>query len=231
MTNASKIQIGRVVRYFGGYGNVDGVGAIVAIHGTPSNQPVETIGGVLTVVRDGDCTVDVILDDGREVFGLYQSSIDRPGIGIKLLDSVLDSVDHLFVLAAQAKADAAIAKAKARAEFEAAEASRVINNPPVFFWNGIKDGKGEKLQRAHYSMGQLINFTAGTITIYGRDYTGFSRKVRECFAVQNDSDSQVDYFCKDTIRVIPQHPLYAAVKAAYDAQQARYSAKYGRAAA
>ena len=231
MINASKIQIGRVVKFEAGYGGTDGIGAIVAIHGTPSEQPAKTIGGILTIVRDNDCTVDVILADGRELFGIYQSSIDRPGIGIKLRDEMVADVDDLFVRAAQAKADAAIAKAKARAEFEAAEASRVINNPPVFFWNGIKDGKGEKLQRAHYSMGQLINFTAGTITIYGRDYTGFSRKVRECFAVQNDTDSQVDYFDKDSIRVIPQHPLYAAVKAAYDAQQARYSAKYGRAAA
>lgn len=229
MTIASKIQVGRVVRYFAGYGNVDGVGAIVAIHGTPSEQPAETIGGILTVLRGNECTVDVILDDGREIFGVYQSSIDRPGIGIKLLDSVLDSVEHFFVLAAQAKADAAIAKAKARADFEAAEASRVINDPPVFFWNGIKDAKGQELQRAHYSMGQLINFPAGTITIYGRDYTGFSRKVRDCFAVKNDTDSQVDYFETDTIRVIPQHPLYAAVKAAHDAQQARYAKRYAKA--
>lgn len=222
MSNASKIQVGRLVRYFAGYGGIDGVGAIVAVRGTPSELPAETIGGVITVVRAGDCEVDVILDDGREVFGIYQSSIDRPGVGIKLLESKLDSVEHLFVLAAKAKADAAIAKAKARVAFEAAEAARVINDPPVFFWNGIKDGRGAKLQRAHYSMGQLINYQAGTITIYGRDYSGFSEKVRECFAVQNDTDTQVDYFDKDTIRVIPQHPLYAAVKAAFDAQQARY---------
>lgn len=226
MSNASKIQVGRLVRYFAGYGGIDGVGAIVAVRGTPSERPAETIGGVITVVRAGDCEVDVILDDGRELFGIHQAIIDRCGIGIKLLDSKLDSVEHLFVLAAQAKANAAIAKAKARADFEAAEAARVINDPPVFFWNGIKDAKGAKLQRAHYSMGQLINFPAGTITIYGRDYSGFSEKVRECFAVQNDTDTQVDYFDKDTIRVIPQHPLYAAVKTAYDAQQARYAARY-----
>ena len=226
MSNASKIQIGRLVRYFAGYGGIDGVGAIVAVRGTPSERPAETIGGVITVVRAGDCEVDVILDDGRELFDIHQSSIDRPGIGIKLLDSKLDSVDHMFVLAARAKADAAIAKAKARVAFETAEAARVINDPPVFFWNGIKDAKGAKLQRAHYSMGQLINYPAGTITIYGRDYSGFSEKVRECFAVQNDTDTQVDYFDKDTIRVIPQHQLYAAVKAAFDAQQARYAARY-----
>lgn len=226
MSNASKIQVGRLVRYSAGYGGIDGVGAIVAVHGTPSDKPAETIGGIIVVIRDTDCKVDVILDDGRELFDIHQSSIDRPGIGIKLLDSKLDSVDHMFVLAARVKADAAIAKAKARADFEAAEAARVINDPPVFFWNGIKDAKGGKLQRAHYSMGQLINYPAGTITIYGRDYSGFSKKVRECFAVQNDTDTQVDYFDNDSIRVIPQHPLYAAVKAAHDAQQARYAARY-----
>lgn len=228
MSNASKIQIGRLVRYSAGYGGTDGTGAIVAVHGTPSDHPAEVIGGVLTVVRAGDCTVDVILDDGRELLGLYQSSIDRPGIGIKLLGTMLDGVGHLLDLAAKAKADAAIAKAKARAEFEAAEAARVIADVPVFFWNGIKDVKGEKLQRAHYSMGPLMNLPAGTITIYASDYSGFSRKVWACFAVQNDTDSQVDYFCKDTIRVIPQHPLYAAVKTAYDAQKARNEKRYGR---
>jgi hypothetical protein len=226
----SKIQIGRVVRYFAGYGGIDGVGAIVAIRGTPSEQPAETIGGVITVVRAGDCEVDVILDDGRELFGIHQAIIDQCGIGIKLLDSVLDSVEHLFVLAAKAKADAAISKAKARVEFEAGEAARVINDPPVFFWNGIKDGRGAKLQRAHYSDSQLNSYPAGTITIYARDYGGFSSKVRDCFSIQNDTDTQVDYFCKDTIRVIPQHPLYGAVKAALEAQKARHEAKYGKAA-
>lgn len=231
MSNASKIQIGRVVKFFAGYGSTDGYGAIVAVNGTPSDKPVEVLGGIFTVVRDSDCTVDVILEDGRELFGIYQSSIDRPGIGIKLLDEVIPCVDDLFFRASQAKTEAAIAKAQARAKFEADEASRVIDQPPVFFWNGIKDAKGAKLQRAHYSMGQLTNFPKGTITIYGRDYTGFSRKVNDCFAVKNDTDSMVDYFDKDTIRVIPQHPLYAFVKAAYDAQQARRAAKYGHAAA
>lgn len=229
MSNANKIQVGRLVRFSAGYGGIDGVGAIVAVHGTPSDKPAETIGGLIVVIHDNDCKVDVILDDGREIFDVHQSSIDRPGIGIKLLDSKLDSVEHLFVLAARAKADAAIAKAQARAAFEAAEAARVITDPPVFFWNGIKDAKGGKLQRAHYSAGQLINYPAGTITIYGRDYTGFSAKVRECFAVQNDTDTQVDYFDNDSIRVIPTHPLYAAVKAAHDAQQARYSKRYAKA--
>jgi hypothetical protein len=231
MSNASKIQVGRIVRYFGGYGNIDGVGAIVAVHGTPNPRPAETYGGIIRVIRSDDCTVDVILFDGRRLNAIDQCGIDSPGIGIKLTDEVIDDVSKLDEIAAKYETDQAIAKAKARAKFEAAEASRVINDPPVFFWNGIKDQRGAKLQGAHYSMGKLTNYTDGTITIYARGYSSFSDKVCECFSVENDSDSMVDYFEKDSIRVIPQHPLYAAVKAAYAAQQARYSAKYGRAAA
>jgi hypothetical protein len=49
--------------------------------------------------------------------------------------------------------------------------------------------------------------------------------------VQNDTDTQVDYFDNDHIRVIPSHPLYAAVKAAHDANAERNAKRYGRAAA
>jgi len=229
---ASKIQVGRVVRYFAGYGGIDGDGAIVAVHGTPNPSPAEDLGPGIRVIRPNDCKVDVILFDGRRLNGIDQCGIDRPGIGIKLTDEVLDHALKLSVLhtvAAQREAQQAIDKARERAAFEAAEAGRVISEPPVFFWNGIKDAKGAKLQKAHYSDGPLRSLPAGTITIYARDYGGFSDKVRDCFDVENDTDTQVDYFCKDTIRVIPAHPLHPAVKAALDAQKARYAAKYGKA--
>ena len=48
----------------------------------------------------------------------------------------------------------------------------------------------------------------------------FSAKVRQCFNVQNDTDTMTDYFDSDRIRVIPSHPLYGAVKAALNAQDA-----------
>ena len=38
-----------------------------------------------------------------------------------------------------------------------------------FFYNGIKASDG-KLQRCHYSIGQLKSHPAGTITIHARDY-------------------------------------------------------------
>jgi len=229
-TTPEKIQVGRLVRFSAGYGGTDGTGAIVAVRGTVNMQPAQRI-GILRVIRADDCEVDVILFDGRMLRGIEQCGIDAPGIGIKLLDNVLDDVSHLPALVAERETAEAIAAAKARAEFEAAEAARVIADPPLFYWNGIKDHKGAKLQKVFYSVGGLRSYPESTITIYGRGYEGFSAKVRECFAVQNDTDTQVDYFDNDRIRVIPSHPLYAAVKAAHDANAERNAKRYGRAAA
>jgi hypothetical protein len=90
-----------------------------------------------------------------------------------------------------------------------------------FFWNGIK-GSDKVLQKASYSEGGYTNYPEGTITIYAKSYRRFSAEVAEMFAIHNDSDGQTDYFETDMIRVVPFHPLYAAVKAACDAQVARW---------
>ena len=91
-----------------------------------------------------------------------------------------------------------------------------------FFYNGLKGSDG-KLQKCSYSDSELINSPAGTITIYGRSYVGFSAEVADAFAIENDSNIQTDYFEHDRIRVVPSHPLYAAVKAALDKRQAKYA--------
>lgn len=97
-----------------------------------------------------------------------------------------------------------------------------------FYWNGIKENGGE-LQRAHYSIGALLNHPAGTITIYGRDYKSFSAGIQAAFNVENASDMRTDYFEQDHIRVEPSHPLYAQVHAAWvahDGHNKRRSAKW-----
>jgi hypothetical protein len=103
-----------------------------------------------------------------------------------------------------------------------------ISSPTLkFFYNGIK-ANGGKLQKAHFSKGNLVawamekyGFDSETITIYAREYTGFSAEVKEAFTVENDTDTMTDYFEKDRIRVKKDHPLYAQVLGAYDAQEAR----------
>lgn len=224
---ADAIIVGRRVRFFAGYGGRDGDGLIVAVHGTPNPEPAQTIlGGVGRIIRSNDCRVDVILFDGRRAT-VQQSSLGCIGIGYRLVDRVHGPalIEVARKAAAQREADELLAREKAKRDLVDAQRSIVIETAPVFFWNGIKDAKGEKLQKAHYSMGGYTNvpdeMAAETITIYCREYTGFSALVGSCFDVKNDSDSMTDYFEKDRIQVLPVHPLYPQVRAAFEAQQAR----------
>jgi hypothetical protein len=221
-TPARTITVGRVVEFFAGYSGQNGLGAIVAVHGTPSGAARDT-SSLVRVMRPDDCTFDVILFDGRRFLAINECGVDRPGIGFKLQDNVIiaEELADLPEIAAARETAEAIAAAKARADFEAAEAARVIVDVPLFYYNGIKDAKGGKLQKCWYSSGELRSYPAGTITIYARDYCRFSDKVNACFAVQNDTDTMTDYFDSDRIRVLPSHPLYPAVCAAMASQEKR----------
>jgi hypothetical protein len=96
-----------------------------------------------------------------------------------------------------------------------------------FFYNGIKGSDG-KLQKVHYSDGELIHFPAGTLTIYGKEYRRFSDEVRSEFTVENESDMMTDYCEDDRIRVEPSHPLYPNVLVAMQAQKAHRERKAAR---
>lgn len=85
----------------------------------------------------------------------------------------------------------------------------------TFIKSGIKVDGG-KVQRVDYSDGELLHYPKGTITVYARPRVRFSQEVREAFVVENNSDMREDYFEWDRIRVVPTHPLYAAVKAALE---------------
>lgn len=91
-----------------------------------------------------------------------------------------------------------------------------------FYYNGIKGSSG-KLQKCHYSDGQLINFPAGTLSIYAKEYTPFDAEVNAAFDVKNDSDYQTDYVVSDIIRVKPDHPMYAQVLDALQKRKNKYN--------
>lgn len=99
---------------------------------------------------------------------------------------------------------------------------------PIFYYNGIKDAKGAKLQKVWYSSGKLLNHPEGTLTIYSREYGQFSDLVHASFKVENDSDLMTDYFEKDRIRVLPGHPLYAEVLAAKEAADKHQASRYAK---
>lgn len=114
---------------------------------------------------------------------------------------------------AKVLADQAIARAKF-VVFWRDEARRLIKDRPVFFWNGIKDASGRLLQRATYSMTSANGFPAPPILVEAKDSSGFSDLVGRCFKVLTSVD-------RDRFYVVPFHPLYWTVRAAYGAQEAR----------
>lgn len=200
------------IDYTGDMANPSGRGAIVAVHADKWGQ-----------------FADITLEDGRRVnrFPVHMMGTPdmRNGCAVRvILTGPVHGAPYLAQLEAAAilcgvnqKAGAVVA----RQTFERTEADRVITDAPIFYWNGIKDDKGGKLQKAWFSLGGLGDkYPSETITIYARDYCRFSEKVRACFSVQNDTDTMTDYFDNDRIRVIPSHPLYPAVLAAARAQDA-----------
>ena len=206
-TLAAMVGIG--IDYTGDMANPSGRGAVVAAHGDKWGQ-----------------FVDITLEDGRRVnrFPVHMMGTPemRNGCAVRvIITGPLHGAPYLAQLEAAAALRTVNEKAAAqvrRATFEAGEASRVITDAPLFYWNGLKDDKGARLQKAWFSSGELIGYPAGTITIYARDYSRFSQKVQACFRVQNDTDTMTDYFDSDRIRVIPSHPLYPAAQAAMRAQ-------------
>jgi len=98
-----------------------------------------------------------------------------------------------------------------------------------FFYNGIKDSSGN-LYKAWYSVGLLTDYPEGTITIYAKNYGRFSAEIAEQFEIENNTDSQTDYFEDDKIRVTPSHHLYHAVLEAAQKQEYRNAKRYGKAA-
>ena len=95
-----------------------------------------------------------------------------------------------------------------------------------FLWNGIKSNG--KLYRAWYSDGQLIGYPQGTLSIYAKDYSGFNAEINASFQVQNNSDYATDYFDKDKIRILPDHPLHATIAALIAANKIRDEKRYAK---
>ena len=78
--------------------------------------------------------------------------------------------------------------------------------------HGIKTSRG--LEKAFYMISDLADGRK-CITVCADGYGGFSKEVREAFAVENDSDIMTDYFVKDSFRVFPDHPLFQEVAAGF----------------
>lgn len=202
--SAIRVQVGQRVHFdAGATQESDGEGAVVAV---------------------GPYGCDVILTDGRKSRGVHVQAADRLGIGYKLRPGIVSSeiLAALQVKAAEYEAACNLQRILRREQMLAREAARVITQAPLFYYNGLRDHKGAKLQPAHY-----VENPDHVITIYSRGHD-FSELVRACFRVQNDTDISTDYFCNDRIHVEPVHPLYAQVKAAFEAQNAKRAMQHAK---
>ncbi|WGZ33067.1 hypothetical protein [Xylella fastidiosa] len=102
----------------------------------------------------------------------------------------------------------------AKAHYKANEAARVIEQAPLFCWNGIKDAKGEELQPVFYTEAPLIVNSEKGIFIHAISEAGFSRLVLDCFKVLETCYVMKGYSRTHLILVHPFHPLYPQIKAA-----------------
>ncbi|MDG5826853.1 hypothetical protein MRX60_12495 [Xylella fastidiosa subsp. pauca] len=102
----------------------------------------------------------------------------------------------------------------AKANYKAAEAARVIEQAPLFCWNGIKDAKGEELQPVFYTEAPLIVNSEKGIFIHALSEADFSPLVCDCFKPLDIGYVMKGYSRDRLIHVHPFHPLYSHVKAA-----------------
>lgn len=85
------------------------------------------------------------------------------------------------------------------------------------YYNGFRIGDSKELVKAHIGCGDNYVDHKESVTIYGVNYNDLPRGYG--FGVSNDSDSMTDYFCNDSARVFPEHPLYKYLR--YAALKAR----------
>ncbi len=98
-----------------------------------------------------------------------------------------------------------------------------------FYFNGFKINNG-KINRCFYCKGRYTNWPDGTITLHAKEYR-FENEARKYLPIENNTDSQTDYFEDDRARIAPNHPLYPQVLAAFNAYEARQAARLNKRAA
>lgn len=226
--NEPRIELGRRCRVHLPYGDTP-EGLIVEINGELKGRKPNP--GIMQCIRHDDATFTILTFDGRRYAQKREHDVGRLGIGcVDLLDKVHGPalIAKAHELHAERVAEEARERAEAPHRLAAVQAAQVIDQAPLFYWNGLKDAKADKLQKAWYSLGNTIGAPEGTITIYARDYARFSALVRGCFVVENDTDTMTDYFDSDRIRVTPSHPLYAQVRGAWEAQEAHRAKRAAR---
>lgn len=102
-----------------------------------------------------------------------------------------------------------------------------------FFYNGMKVDVGKLIKGGWSYQAEHIDFGGRVypecVRFYLRSYRGLPSEARVFFDdIQNDTDSQSDYFETDRVVIMPEHPLFEAAKAAVQADKDHWDAVLAR---
>ena len=205
-TTADLVGLG--IDFPGDYSNASGRGAITAADGQ-----------LLTIT----------LEDGRR----WETGLGDFQLGLKntlRATYVLNKQFHGAPYLAQLEAAHQLKTANAKAAAQVANAARTAEQAALvgkvrFMAYYVTDGQHKA--KVHYSHGKLCNDSRDCVTLYAQDY-GAALSPIFGRSSENHTDTQTDYFDKDTVRIFDDSPLYPAALARCQENTAKREARYAK---
>lgn len=193
----------------------------------PGNYSSESGRGAITAA-DGEM-LTITMEDGRrwkehlQEFQRYLNCKIRP---IYVLNKQFHGAPYL----AQLEAAHQLKTANDKAAAQVAHATRTAEQAALvgkvrFMAYYVTDGQHKA--KVHYSHGKLCNDSRDCVTLYAQDY-GAALSPIFGRSSENHTDTQTDYFDKDTVRIFDDSPLYPAALARCQENTAKREARYAK---
>lgn len=193
----------------------------------PGNYSTPSGRGAITAA-DGEM-LTITMEDGRrwkehlQEFQRYLNCKIRP---IYVLNKQFHGAPYLAQLEAAHQLKTANAKAAAQVAHAARTAEQAALVGKVrFMAHYVTNGKHKA--KVHYSHGKLCNDSRDCVTLYAQDY-GAALSPIFGRSSENHTDTQTDYFDKDTVRIFDDSPLYPAALARCQENTAKREARYAK---
>ena len=193
----------------------------------PGNYSTPSGRGAITAA-DGEM-LTITMEDGRrwkehlQEFQRYLNCKIRP---IYVLNKQFHGAPYLAQLEAAHQLKTANAKAAAQVAHAARTAEQAALVGKVrFMAYYVTDGTNKA--KVNYSQGKLCNDPRDCVTLYAQ---GFGSELSPIFgrSSENDTDTHVDYFEKDKVRIFDDSPLYPAALARCQENTAKREARYAK---
>ena len=193
----------------------------------PGNCSTPSGRGAITAA-DGE-RLTITLEDGRrwtEYLHDFQRGLNHQLRAIYVLNKQFHGAPYL----AQLEAAFQLAKLNNEAAAQVAHATRTAEQAALvgkvrFMAHYVTNGKHKA--KVHYSHGKLCNDSRDCVTLYAQDY-GAALSPIFGRSSENHTDTQTDYFDKDTVRIFDDSPLYPAALARCQENTAKREARYAK---